>query len=97
MRKSELETGVEEAAGDDLAAFQDKFRFGAHKKGADLNHPRGCGQAEVGAPGFANRPEKVAIGKGVGGGEVDDAGEVPCGDEEFDRRMKSVSWIQETN
>src|SRR5258708_32051817 len=84
MGKSELEAGGEETAGDDLATFQDELGFGAHEEGADFNHPRGGGQADAGAPGFAYRAQKVAIGMRVGGGEVYDAGEVLGGDEEFD-------------
>jgi hypothetical protein len=85
MRKSEVEAGVEETAGDDLAALQNEFGFGAHEEGADLDHPRGCGKTDASAPGFAYRTEKVAIGERVGGDDVDDAGEVLCGDDEFDR------------
>ena len=82
--KRELEAGSEEAAGDDLTALQDEFGFGAHEEGADLDHPRCSGQADAGAPGFADRAEEVAIGEWMWGGEVDDAGEVFGGDEEFD-------------
>ena len=74
--ESELEAGVEETAGDDLAALQDELRFGAHEEGADLDHPRSGGQADAGAPGFADRAQEVAIGKRIGGGEIDDAGEI---------------------
>src|SRR5258708_18242803 len=84
MGKFELKGFGEETAGDDLAALQDELGFGAHEEGADLDHPRGCGQADAGAPGFADGAEEVAIGEWVGGGEIDYAGEVLGGDEELD-------------
>src|ERR1700761_4010973 len=82
--EGELEASGAETARDDLTAFEDEFGFGAHEEGADLDHPGCGGQADAGAPGFADGAEEVAIGEWVRRGEVDDAGEVLCGDEEFD-------------
>jgi hypothetical protein len=83
--EGELKTGGEEAAGNDLAALENELGFGAHEEGADLDHPRGGGEADACAPGFANGTQEVAIGERMGRGEIDDAGKVLGGDEQFDR------------
>src|SRR5262245_25444280 len=65
----ELESGVEQAAGDDSPALQDQLRLGAHEHRAGLEHPAGGGQGESrpdAAEGLPRGVAQVAHELGVG-------------------------------
>ena len=82
--ESELKTGGEETAGNDLTALEDELGFGAQEEGADLEHPVCCGKADASAPCFAESAEEVAVGKGMRRGQIDWACEAFGGDDELD-------------
>src|SRR5947209_7691571 len=85
VRKSKLKTGFDEARRHDSPALEDELGFGAQDEGADLEHPVGRRQPDWRPVGSAQGGHEIAIGQRSGRGDVDGAGQVGAGDEEFDR------------
>src|SRR6202034_1625323 len=81
----ELEAGLEQARGNNLATLEHQFRFRAQQEGAQFQHSL-CGwKTDASAPSFPQNSEELAVGKWVGGGQVHGAREFLPGDEEFNR------------
>src|SRR5271165_3042419 len=80
----EIEAGVEKVGGDDAAALEDQFGFRAEKESGD-GQEWARGRKSVGhAGGIAQGGHELAIGKGIGRGEVDCSVDVVAVDEELD-------------
>ncbi len=67
----ELEIAIQEPRGNDTAALEDKFGFGAHKEGAETEHPARRRDADVaGTPGATETAHKFPICHRAGRGNV---------------------------
>lgn len=76
-----MEAGGGEFCGDDAAAFEDEFGFGAEEKGGEFDHPF-CGwEAKGHMASEADGAHEVGLGERVGGGDIDWAVEVGVGDD----------------
>ncbi len=61
----EGEAILEETGGDDAAAFEDEFGFGAEEEGADLEHPVRGGETDGDAPSLAQGSHEFGVGEGI--------------------------------
>ena len=71
--KFEWKTGVEETAGNNVAAFENQFRLRAQEEHCNFEERGGRGQAVGHVPGFAQRGHELAIGQWMGRTEIDGA------------------------
>ena len=80
----EVESGLEQAGGDDVTALEHQLWFSTHEESGDLEQGPGGGDAVGHLPRIAQGLHELSIGQRVGSSEVDWAGDVFMLDEEVD-------------